>query len=191
MMTRRLPQFVTAAGALASLVGLIWVYQWAVRNNSQADSEQQRLIVSTMIACAVLALPVIFAWTLPSTEHPIITLARGGAIGAFVAVLASSASTMLIAMAIAPATDPGDFGRPLFRIAYIGALAISVAFGVGASIASNGETGSRIPAFAVIAVTIALTLAAWAWLAVGSSELNQCVVNDEFPLATNHVCSGY
>ena len=58
--------------------------------------------------------------------------------------------------------------------------------------ASNGGRGARDSGtFAVGALAIALTLVAWAWLAVGSSELNQCAVNDEFPLATEHVCSGY
>jgi hypothetical protein len=42
-----------------------------------------------------------------------------------------------------------------------------------------------------MAMTLVLTLAAWIYLATGSSELNQCEVNDEFPLATDHVCSGY
>ncbi|HET6614242.1 MAG TPA: hypothetical protein VFH62_00015 [Dehalococcoidia bacterium] len=192
MMTWRLPQLVTSAGALASLVALIWVYQWATRNNSQGDSEQQRLIIGTMIACAVLALPISVTALLALDGHAVGRLVRGGAIGAFVAVVASSASTMLIAMAIAPATDPGEFGRPLFRIAYAGALAIAVAAGIAAAVASNGGNDARgSSTFAVAALAIALTLVAWAWLAVGSSELNQCVVNDEFPLATDHVCSGY
>jgi hypothetical protein len=192
MMPWRLPQVVTSGAALASLVALVWVYQWATSTRGGGDEEQQRLIVSTMIACAALALPIAMTVLLAAEENAVGRVVRGGATGTFVAVVAASASTMLIAMAISPATDPGEFGRPLFRVAYVGALAIAMAAGITAAVASNGGHGARgASTFAIAALAIALTLVAWAWLAIGSSELNQCVVNDEFPLATNHVCSGY
>jgi hypothetical protein len=177
----------------ASLVALIWVYQWATHNTDGADYEHQRLVISTMIACAVLAAPVVVIRLLdPDATQPVLAVVRASATGAFIAVAAGAASTLLIAMAISPATDPGDFGRSLFPVAYTGALLISLGIGIGATwIAADRRTRSE--AFASVVLCVVLVLVTAAYLAVGSSELNQCVAASEFPLdrGREHVCSGY
>jgi hypothetical protein len=174
------------------MVALAWVYFWAVRNNSAADFEHERLVVAALISCGLLAAAIVLALVVDSDGHRTpATLLRAGAAGAFVAVAASSASTLLIAMAISPVTDPGDFDRTIFRPAYTSALVLSLGAGFAAAWTSLPKHGARNLTPAAMAITLVLTLAAWIYLATGSSELNQCEVNDEFPLATDHVCSGY
>lgn len=175
---------------MASLATLVWVYQWAAGNNSAADSEHQRLITGALMACGLCSVTVVFARVTNvggGNELPGTVMA--GALGAFVAIAASAASTLLIAMAISPATDPGDFGRPTFRLAYVGALVLSLCAGSAAAWAAGA--GARYRPTVSVLVVLILTLAAWGFLSIGSSELNQCVVDDEFPLKTDHVCSGY
>ncbi len=169
------------------------MYQWATHNNGGADYEHQRLVISTMIACSVLAVPVVVIRLLdPDATQPVLAVVRASATGAFIAVAAGAASTLLIAMAISPATDPGDFGRPLFPVAYTGALLISLGIGIGASWLATGHR-DRTEAVASVVLCVVLVLVAAAYLAVGSSELNQCVAASEFPLdrGREHLCSGY
>jgi len=179
----------SGAALVGAVVALLWVYQWAIGNNSAADEEHKRLIVSVLIACVLLALPVTISRLAdPAGHHALTALLAAGAAGALVAVAASGASTLLIAMAISPAADPGDFGRPLFRVAYVGALLLSLLAGLGAAWSADGRTGG----VRVALLTFALTIGAWGYLALGSSEFNKCVVTDEFPLATAYgECSGY
>jgi hypothetical protein len=175
----------------ASLVALAWVYLWAGNNSTVADAEHERLIEGAWTMCAVLAIAAVVVWLAAAvTRATSLSSIVAGILGALIAVAAGAASTLLIAMAIAPATDPGDFGRPLFPIAYAGALALSLALAVDASWTAARRHGAPT-AVAATGLALALTLAAWSYMAVGSSELNQCVVDNEFPLATDHVCSGY
>jgi hypothetical protein len=173
-------------------VALAGVYVWARTNTSFADREHELLIVATLLACAPLSVLVIVARLVdPSAESGFLRALSAAALGTVVAVAASSASTLLTALAIAPATDPHEFGRPLFRVAYVGALALSACAGAGGAAAARGWRREARVLLPTMFLTLALTAGAWAYLAVGSSEFNQCVVDDEFPLQTNHVCSGY
>jgi hypothetical protein len=188
--------FTSAGLALAlatSLIVLVWVYQWATHNTDGADYEHQRLVISALIACSLLAAPIVVARMVdPGATQPMLAVVRGAASGAFVAAAAGSASTLIIAMAISPTTDHGEFGRPLFRVAYVGALLISAGVGIGVSwIAMEGM--HRRERIASVALCVLLVLLATAYLAVGSSELNQCVAASPFPLdrEREHVCSGY
>ena len=178
--------FVTVAAAFTSL---IWIYAWARSNTTTSDREQEMLIASTVFCCALLGAPIVLAGLARERPSPFAVVVAGAA-GAFVGVAASAASTMLIAMAISPATDPGDFGRPLFPWSYVGAVVLSVGIGLGVAWSVSAREGLRANAAAVL-LTVLLTAVAFGYLARGSSELNQCVVDDEFPLATDHVCSGY
>ncbi len=174
--------------AAASVAFLIGVYRWANENNNLADREHEIFIVSAAIACSVLAIPVLGA-ALVRNVGMVNVVARGAA-GAFVAVAASSATTLLIAIAIKDATDPGEFGRPLFRVAYVCALAVSL--GIGGTVAWAATAArTHTERLAAGALAFVLTAVAWTYLAIGSSELNTCVVDDEFPLSTDFVCSGY
>jgi hypothetical protein len=172
-----------------ALVALIWVYAWARGNTTSSDAEHERLIVSAIICCALLGAPIVLAG-LAGEHTPILTVPLAAAGGAFTATAAAAASTLLIAMAISPATDHGDFGRPLFPWSYAGAIVLSVSLGVAAAWSVSARNGVRSSAAAALLVLFLIT-AAFGYLARGSSELNQCVVDDEFPLATDHVCSGY
>jgi hypothetical protein len=176
-----------AAITVASLTFLIAVYRWAKDNNSLDDREHELFIISAMFACAVLAATVVASAL--SRSHPAFRTIGAGSAGAFVAVAASCAATLLIAIAIRDATDPGEFGRPLFRFAYAGALVLSLIVGILAAPLAQHE--ARTSRLAAPAIAVVLTAAAWTYLAVGSSEMNTCIVDDEFPLATNFVCSGY
>ncbi|HLB22856.1 MAG TPA: hypothetical protein VJP07_02060 [Dehalococcoidia bacterium] len=182
-----------SAAMIGSFVALVWVYQWAIGNNNVADEEIKRLIVSVLIACVLLAMPMAISRLAdPVGQHGLTALLAAGATGAFVAVAASGAATLLIAMAISPATDPGDFGRPLFRVAYVGALLLSLCAGLCATWSARGRDGGHMDGVWAALLTLVLTIVAWGYLAVGSSELNKCIVDDEFPLATDFgECSGY
>jgi hypothetical protein len=179
-----------AAATVLAIVSLVWVYAWARSNTSVADREHERLIVSAMFCLAVIGGAMALLALFGAGDAAWRRIARGAAAGAFVTIAASAASTLLIAMAIAPATDPGDFGRPLFRIGYVGALALSAAAGAAAAWAAARSTRAGEHA-SVLMATLVVVGGAWAYMATGSAELNKCVVDDEFPLRTDHLCSGY
>jgi hypothetical protein len=175
----------------AAIVAMACVYLWADSNTTVADAEHTRLIKATATMCSVFAVAAATTWLVAAVARlTALSWAARGLAGAFIAVAAGTASTLLIAMAISPATDPGDFGQPLFRFAYVGALLLSLALGLAAAWATTRSQGAGAAVGAVL-LGLGLTIAAWGFLAVASSELNQCVVDDEFPLATDHVCSGY
>jgi high-affinity Fe2+/Pb2+ permease len=78
----------------------------------------------------------------------------------------------------------------LFPWSYVGAVVLSVTVGLALTWSTSMNEG-RWRTVAATLLMLMLTAGAFGYLARGSSELNQCVVDDEFPLATNHVCSGY
>jgi hypothetical protein len=172
------------------LVALFWVHRWAVTNNAEGDSEHVRLIESTARVITVLVLLALVGGLVRVRDTAAGDVPLGAVVGALFTVASASASTLLIAMAIEPATDPGDFGRPLFRIAYVGAAVLSVGLGVALVWALVPVSAGRWPRLLAMALSLCLITLAWGYLIVGSSELNQCLVNDEFPLQTRHGCSG-
>jgi hypothetical protein len=61
----------------------------------------------------------------PGATQPTLAVDRAAFTGAFIAVAVGFNPLM----AISPPTDHGEFGRPLFRVAYVGVLLVSVGLG--------------------------------------------------------------
>ncbi len=182
---------IIAAIVVASFGSLVWVHQWAVGACCGGDHEAELLSRSAMIACALLGVPVVLVKLIDARSgNPLLGSVAAGAGAAFVVVAASAASTLLIAMAISPSYDPGGFARRSFRSAYVGVLVVSLCAGLGAAWFANPRNG-RLGSTVAIVVTLVLTAVAWGYLAIGSSEVNRCFVDDEFPLATVGECAGY
>lgn len=179
---------VAAATTVSSLVALVWARQWAVNNSTEGDAEQARLAESTLavlivLLCILVAGLIVRRW-LPSWSAALALAASG----AFITISSSAAGTMLLAIAIEPATDPGEFGRTLFRVAYAGTVLLSVAFALTTVLTYLSRRGQRVIAAGLMAVFI---VTGWAYLVVGSSELNKCLLKDvEFPVRARHGCSG-
>jgi hypothetical protein len=183
--------FASTAITAASAVALLSVYQWSVANTSEADREVRRFAVAALVICCGLGFALIISVMLrrllrDDVWSPLLPALAGS----LTTVAGATAATLLIAMAISPATDPGEFGRPLFRVAYFGSLAISIAVGAIITLALSWRSGFRARGLAltIAAAIMVLSLAA---LAQRSTDVNLCVVDDEFPLTADFVCSGY
>jgi hypothetical protein len=175
----------------ASIIALLWVWQWAVTNNSSADYEHQHLLQSAFIACLLIAAPLLFVRLLAGdSQSAALAVIGGAAAGAFVAVISSVAATMLVMWVFhSHGAVPEGSDRTTFEIAYVSAATLSLLLGSAAAfMAASGKGAHRIVA---VAMAILIVSVAWGYLAVGSSELNKCVVKIDFPLDSRlHGCSG-
>jgi hypothetical protein len=176
---------------VVSGVALLCVYQWSVTNTSEADREIRRFAAAALVICCALAIALITSITLGRLVVGVAQSPLSPALaGSLTTTAAAAAATLLIAMAISPATDPGEFGRPLFRVAYFSSLVIAIAVGASIALALSWGSGlrARCLAMTVAAAIMALSLAA---LAQPSADVNYCVVDDEFPLRADFICSGH
>jgi hypothetical protein len=176
---------------VAAVAVLAGTYYIILNDNSYGNEEGGWFARSGLVVCGVLGAVLVVATLLSAAAgRPAGGWLVAGCVAAFVGVAASCALVLAVAAAMESQMDPGELGRTLFPVVFAAALFVSVAFGVAAIVAVTGATRGRAVAGASV-VMIVLMLGSWAYLATGASEFNQCWVNDEFPLATDHVCAGY
>ena len=99
------------------------------------------------------------------------------------------AAALVLAYAIDPWMDPGEAGRAWFPILFGGGLLFGLVSGAATAGLAPGISRDHSIGAAIVAAVLAV--AAFFYLAGAFSEYNQCWVNDEFPLETEHTCAGY
>ena len=178
------------ATIIAAAAVVLSVYKIAPGPPNVADEEAGYLATDALAVCLALGVMVALTYAVAiAYESPMLAVARVGAAGAVVAVITGVATSLVLAYAIDPWMDPGEAGRAWFPMLFGGGLLFAIVAGAAAAGLAPGLSNDHSIAAAILAA--ALAIAAFVYLAGAFSEYNQCWVNDEFPLATDHVCAGY
>jgi len=179
-----------AAIFIAALTVLVSVDKIAPGGPSYADEEAGWLANDALVVCVSLAAAVVLTHIVEMAHaSTALAVARSGLSGALVAVVTAVAAALVLAYAIDPWMDPGEAGRTWFPFLFGGALLLGVI--AGAATAGLWPGLRHEQRIAAAAASTPAAAAALIYLAGAFSEYNQCWVNDEFPLSTDHVCAGY
>jgi hypothetical protein len=181
---------VLAGIIIVAAVVVLSVYKIAPGPPSLADEEAGYLATDALAVCVALAVVIALLYAVGiAYDSPLLGLVRRGLAGAIAAVIVGVAAALVLAYAIDPWMDPGEAGRAWFPSLFGGGLLCGLV--VGAATAGLAPGVSRDQSIGAAIVAAVLAGAAFFYLAGAFSEYNQCWVNDEFPLATEHTCAGY
>ena len=179
-----------AAIIVAGAAVVLAVYKIAPGPPSLADEEAGYLATDALAVCVGLAVVIALLYAIGITyDSPLLGLVRRGLAGAIAAVIVGVAAALVLAYAIDPWMDPGEAGRAWFPILFGAGLLCGLV--AGAATAGLAVGLGRDHGIGAAIVAAALAVASFFYLAGAFSEYNQCWVNDEFPLSTDHVCAGY
>ncbi len=183
---RRILAAAVVVATTSAFTFLVVFHQWQARDNQFGDEMEQYLVVSALIVAAGLSVIGIGCnlWSAPGGVL-IADVMRAASGGAFVATILSATTTLLLALAV----EPPPSSTAVFRMSYAGLLAASLAVGLLTSWLSVRDHRSVLGAVVTCGV---LTGIVWGYLAVGSSEVNRCVVHYQWPLhdTSDRACPG-
>jgi len=179
-----------AAIIIAGAAVVLALYKIAPGPPSLADEEAGYLATDALAVCVGLAVVIALLYAIGiAYDSPLLGLVRRGLAGAIAAVIVGVAAALVLAYAIDPWMDPGEAGRAWFPILFGGGLLFGLVSGAATACLAPGI--SRDHSIGAASVAAVLAVAAFFYLAGAFSEYNQCWVNDEFPLETEHTCAGY